>query len=288
MILTFILLGLAVLALWLPSDAAAPWWCRQAWLMLLAAAALSGLVSGVVGPAGCVAGVALLVFAWVHYDQRLPGWIRVAGGWLLLALAVALMMHRVPGFANPKVIDAVRFTADARPFSLYLNFDKTLIGLAVVGLGMSRPRRFREWGGVLRVAFPAAAVLAAVLIGLSLAAGYVRWAPKVPPETGLWVAVNLAFVCLAEEALFRGFIQGELQGLLRPYRFGRPAALVVAALAFGAAHAAGGATYVALASIAGLGYGWVYQRTGRIEAPILVHGFVNTVHFLGFTYPALA
>ena len=38
----------------------------------------------------------------------------------------------------------------------------------------------------------------------------------------------------------------------------------------------------------GLGYGWVYLRTERIEASILTHFLLNCIHFVFFTYPALA
>ena len=64
--------------------------------------------------------------------------------------------------------------------------------------------------------------------------------------------------------------------------------LSVAAGLFGLVHAGGGPTYVVLATLAGVGYGWVFLRTGRIEASILTHFALNAVHFLGFTYPALA
>ena len=64
-------------------------------------------------------------------------------------------------------------------------------------------------------------------------------------------------------------------------------ALAVAAGLFGLAPAAGGPAYVALATVAGVGYGWIYQKTSRIEASMLTHFALNTVHFLGFTYPAL-
>jgi len=40
--------------------------------------------------------------------------------------------------------------------------------------------------------------------------------------------------------------------------------------------------------VAGIGYGWAYRRTGRIEASILTHFSLNSLHFLLFTYPALA
>jgi membrane protease YdiL (CAAX protease family) len=46
--------------------------------------------------------------------------------------------------------------------------------------------------------------------------------------------------------------------------------------------------YVLAATVAGLGYGWAFLRTGRIEAAIAVHFAVNAVHFLLFAYPRLA
>ena len=57
---------------------------------------------------------------------------------------------------------------------------------------------------------------------------------------------------------------------------------------FGVAHLAGGAVYVALAAVAGIGYGWIYASTRSIAAAILAHAGLNTVHFLLFSYPALA
>jgi hypothetical protein len=126
-----------------------------------------------------------------------------------------------------------------------------------------------------------------LLLTLSLGAGYVRFDPKFPAETWLWLGVNLGFTCMAEEALFRGFIQAQLQRGWRNQPGGRWLALGLAAGLFGLAHAAGGAAYVALASVAGVGYGWIYQRTQRIEASILTHFALNAVHFFFFTYPAL-
>jgi membrane protease YdiL (CAAX protease family) len=55
---------------------------------------------------------------------------------------------------------------------------------------------------------------------------------------------------------------------------------------FGLAHIAGGWRYVALATVAGAGYGTVFYRSRRIEASILAHFTLNAVHFLLFTYPA--
>jgi hypothetical protein len=65
-------------------------------------------------------------------------------------------------------------------------------------------------------------------------------------------------------------------------------ALVIAAVLFGLVHYKGGSTYVAAGVIAGLGYGWAYLRTQRIEAAMAVHFGVNATHFLLFVYPGLA
>ena len=64
-------------------------------------------------------------------------------------------------------------------------------------------------------------------------------------------------------------------------------AWLIGALLFGVAHIAGGLHYVILATVAGLGYGWVYHKTQRVEACILLHVLLNTVHILFFTYPAI-
>ena len=42
---------------------------------------------------------------------------------------------------------------------------------------------------------------------------------------------------------------------------------------------------MALAAVAGLLYGLVYNRFRSLEASIILHFSVNLVHFLFFTYP---
>ncbi len=64
--------------------------------------------------------------------------------------------------------------------------------------------------------------------------------------------------------------------------------LLVAAVAFGAAHVAGGTAYVLLATLAGISYGAAYHLTGRVEASILVHFTLNVAHLVLFTYPFAA
>jgi hypothetical protein len=93
---------------------------------------------------------------------------------------------------------------------------------------------------------------------------------------------------LPEDAIFRGVAQQWLaERLSAP---SRPAilAVVIAGTLFGVAHIAGGPAYVVLATVAGIGYGWIYASTGSIAAAIAAHTGLNALHFLLFTYPAAA
>jgi len=287
---TFALLTLAVLALW-----ARGWW----WAGLFVASLGSALIAGVVRPIGLVWIAAFATASWSGCERervvdrplahaRSHRHTRIGATIAILVIAAGLMTHTLPGFANPRVLDQMRFSADALPFRLHTNYDKALVGLFLLALCHPRLARAADWRAMLRAAAPVAGGTIVTLLGLALAAGYVRFDPKFPPETWLFLWVNLCFTCVAEEALFRGFIQRQLTLAWAKIRHGAWFALLAAAVLFGLAHAGGGPVYVALSTVAGLGYGWAYLRTGqRIEAGILTHFALNAVHFVGFTYPAL-
>ena len=169
MVTPFTLLALAVASLWLAGADPANRLRRNLWLVLFVASLVAAVAAGVVQPVGLVA-VAAVAGAAFGFSRTSAGrGQKIAAGLALLALAVGLMLHRLPGFNNPRVIDAVRFTADAIPFSLYLNYDKVLVGLFVLGWCHMRISRGAEWRAMLAAAAPRAAVVALVVMALSLA-----------------------------------------------------------------------------------------------------------------------
>jgi membrane protease YdiL (CAAX protease family) len=93
---------------------------------------------------------------------------------------------------------------------------------------------------------------------------------------------------MSEEAFFRAFLQTEIERLTAKRAGGPIIAIACSAVLFGIAHIAGGWRYVALASVAGVGYGTVFYRSRSIEASMLAHFSLNAVHFLLFTYPVAA
>lgn len=113
----------------------------------------------------------------------------------------------------------------------------------------------------------------------------VAFDPKLPQITLIWILRMLLSVCLAEEAFFRGHLQEKLTLALRQYKQGAWIAWGVVSLLFGLVHWPGGMPMILMATLAGLAYGFAYLKTGRLEAAVLVHFFVNLIHFLLLSYP---
>src|SRR5688572_24595098 len=253
MVTTYALLLIAVLSLWLGSIESSSS-RRFFWILPFLGSAVAGLTTGILQP---VALVWIGAFAGATYvfgiDAR-AGWQRIVAAIAIIGLGGMLMAHQLPGFNNPQIISSTRFSSDAIPFRLHLNFDKTLVGLFILGFCHARITQVAQWREMVSRGWPVTAGMIGLLLILSLTTGYVRFDPKFPRESWIWIAVNLCFTCVAEEALFRGFVQANLQRLWHRATRGAWFALLVAAILFGLAHAAGGPAYVTLATVAGIGY----------------------------------
>jgi uncharacterized protein len=126
---------------------------------------------------------------------------------------------------------------------------------------------------------------AAVTLAMAVAAGLVRFDPKLAPFIGTFLLGNLMFTCVAEEAFFRGLLQERLHRWAAGRQLDRWLPVALSASLFGLAHAAGGLTYAAIAAVAGVGYALAYAATRRIEAAVLTHFVLNAAQFVAFTYP---
>lgn len=266
--------------------ALATWSSASRWLVLglLIAGYGAALANGQLGVAAAVP-LALLIVAAHAVSPCRKWYLQWIGHTLFIALAIALDMHWLPGFHNLRVIASERFTTDAVPFTMYLNLDKPLIGFWILlVLPWTRPRyqlfQSMKAGVGCFLVTTAACLLAAVLLGL------VKWEPKWPAVTWLWLLNNLLLVTFAEEALFRGYLQGGLSRLIREWPAANAIAIILAAGLFGLDHAAGGWQWFVLGSIAGVGYGLAYQY-GGLRAAVLAHFGLNVTHFFLFTYPML-
>ena len=113
-------------------------------------------------------------------------------------------------------------------------------------------------------------VYAVAALPVGFATGVIGWHPRLDAVhvTGAPLIIYLV-TGVPEEFLFRGLLQNLLARWLGPR-----AGLGVASVVFGFAHLPD-PRYVLLAAIAGLAYGWVYQRTERITASAITHALVD-------------
>jgi len=241
-----------------------------------------------------------LVFAVVNHTLQLPGIIALtlmgavaiycrrqktqsvlslSGEIILLASAGALMLHLIPGFNNQLVVSGVKTGPESAPFSFWYNLDKTLIPFLLLGCLPTLLRRpavpptNKLWWLVLILAMPILLLIATLVGGLRVELHQPAW-------LGSFMLANLFFVSLAEEALFRGYIQQRLSQLM-----GNFWGLLIAAILFGLVHYAGGPLLVLFAALTGIIYGLAWLWSGRIWVSTLVHFAFNLLHLLFFTYP---
>ena len=211
-IAAFILLAVAMSALWArrlaPKPSEAGWWWTLPFILSLAAALGGGLLDW--------RGLTVLLFLAGACQQARGATspaVRAAAHAVMLALCAGLLLHVLPGFDNPRVLDGVRLAPDSLPYTKYLNFDKGAAGLFLLGLyGPSlTARRWRVgvagwlWRFVL---------MTVVVIAATVALGYAHWDPKLPAWWPLWLLGMVFVTALPEEALFRGVIQERLHGWL--------------------------------------------------------------------------
>lgn len=202
-------------------------------------------------------------------------------GWSVVIIwCVMLFVHVIPGFNNLQVLNKVTAGPLSAPFSMYLNLDKPL---ALFALFLAYPFLLgSEAKGRVK---PALLVMILLLSLLPITAMLGALKPELSLPSWWWLFAlnNLILTCVAEEALFRGFIQ---QSLSR--RFDWRLGLVIASILFGLAHFAGGPLLIGFATLAGLGYGLVFHFTGRLWCAVLAHFLFNFCHLVFFTYPILA
>jgi len=240
---------------------------------------------GVLQPLAAIP-ITLLAGTGLLLQRDPPPAARLLCNLVFVALAIGLFQHWLPGFHNLQVFHAERLTPDAAPFTMYLNFDKPLIGFWLV-LTYPWIQPEKDWRALAVSAVAACAATSLICLSIAFVAGSIAWAPKWPHLGWLWALNNLLLVTFAEEAFFRGYVQGGIARLAVDRPHAQWVALVVGAVLFGALHFQGGALLFVLATVAGLGSGLAY-RAGGLQAAMLTHFGLNLIQFGLFTYPFIA
>ena len=280
------------------------------WLWLMAFSVASGYVEQHIDTVGLVAIVVYvaLYHGALYIKQPI---IRVISSTAFIVSSLALAVHVVPGFNNLPIVINELITSDAIPYTLYANFDKGMAGLLVCASFFAKSQTTKtldtatasntttaniatantttaKISTVTKLNQPFFIIICTVLATLTVALmiGLVGFSPKVPDFWLAFIAINLLFTCVAEEAFFRGLLQTKLSQLITVKRLAIFAPLITAAI-FALAHFIGGWSYVLVSGVAGFGYSYIFYKTQRLEWAILCHWLVNVSHFFLFTYPMI-
>ena len=261
------------------------------WHYLMALSVLSAYFQGYVNLYALLS-IGLYVVLYYCALNAKRAIIRAILSTVFITFSLALALHWVPGFNNLPIVIDERITSDAIAFTFYANFDKAMAGLFLCAYFYSNKKALKADSNKvsrLNVKQPIFIIIATVLASLTVALilELVSFNPKVPDFWLAFIAINLLFTCVAEEALFRGLLQTKLSQIISSTRLALLAPIMTAAV-FALAHFAGGINYVLVSFIAGLGYGYILYKTQRLEWAIICHWLVNVFHFFLFTYPMLS
>src|SRR5690606_2387397 len=118
------------------------------------------------------------------------------------SVALGLALHPFPGIPNPVALASALTGPTSTPFTQYANFDETAAGLALLAYFSPRLRSKSELGEVFAPTAITALATTVLLLGVGVGTDYFAFDPKLPPFTLTFLAINLLFTCVAEEAFF--------------------------------------------------------------------------------------
>lgn len=257
------------------------------WLPLLGISFAFAYFGGIVELKALVP-IGILFLCHAMLTKEIGSFWRLFTVMIAAVISFGFLTHYIVGFDNIRLVSSWGSSTNAVPMNIYMNYDKPLIAIFVLGLYLPLLRNKDAFIKMLMITIPWCALTAFVVLGLGLYLNCILFAFKVPSITLAWLIVQLFFVVIPEEVFFRGFLQREIAQDLHNRVSGLLAVLVVSLLV-GLVHLLmiPNTCFFLGAFITSLFYGGIYLITGSIESAIITHYFFNIIHFFFFTYPLL-
>jgi uncharacterized protein len=202
----------------------------------------------------------------------------------IFIFSILLFRNEIPGIYNWHIIDNEIIKFQAVQYSLWLNIDKCVVAMAFGIFALTPITKVTEFNIAFRKAAPTYLLCVTSLIVFGITSNLVDFDPKLPDLWLIWMIVNFATSCIAEELFFRSFVQKNITLALHNTLFAKFFAILICAIIF-ATFMPSHKAMLPLSFIAGCFYGYAYAKTGKVEVSIILHFIVNSTHLFFFTYP---
>ncbi|WP_237059892.1 CPBP family intramembrane glutamic endopeptidase [Microbulbifer sediminum] len=226
-------------------------------------------------PFGWVGVAAPLAWLALNGIERSTGWSRA----LLFVAAAAIMLLAALGtIPSAPRIELLPPYSDSAGNSIGNAFNPGKAAIAVAVMVFMAGRKQRP----LRQDLPLLLLL--VLLPIVVAIPFSGFSPKLSATILLAMLVNLAVVCISEEAFFRWVLQRGAEELLGQWRW---LAVPPVVAIFTLLHTGWAASppVLALVALAGFAYATLWYLRRKFWLCVLAHWGVNSLHMLLLTYP---
>jgi uncharacterized protein len=229
----------------------------------------------------CVAAIAM----YVTTSTRAHAILRVVGGLVATVFIFGFSLKVFPGFEQTHIAAPEFLGVSTIPFKANVSFAKCVMGLFVLYFWVKPEENWSDIRKKFVTASPFVVGIAVAIIVLAHLLGYkidIKWYDF----SIYFILGNFCLSTLTEEAFFRAAMQQQLLVFLSKHssRAGI-ISLIFVSIFFGVLHLGGGVLYAFLATLSGLGYGWVYWRYQSLHAAIATHLLLNSLHFTLLAYP---
>lgn len=235
--------------------------------------------------------IALVVLAgalWGYQALPLNRWQRSMLWFLLVSLAFWIATYKPEGFLYPFVFDLPGESDLAPRYEFFANFGKGLCGLLLLYFFWPR-RRANEFVAAPKYQFFIALLAPAVVIAVAVPALDLYLQPKDIEQILLFAVGNLLIVSVAEETFMRLLLQQSIRNAIAIFTINRwvqeLVPLLVVTAIFVTVHSGLSGATIWVYTLAGFLYGLSYTLSKNICYPIMIHFFVNQIHFSFLSYP---
>lgn len=233
--------------------------------------------------------IGVVCLAWFFRKEELNRWLKVGVFLLLVPLVFFVATYRPGGFSYPLLLSLPNESGLASRFELFVNFSKLLAALCLMYFLLQK-RRDDEFVAPPKWQFALALLAPGLIIALAVPLLGLHLQPKLVEQMLLFAVVNLLIIALAEEVFMRLLLQQSLRNLLAAVTANRALQeiipLLLVTVVFVLMHSGLSGTALWIYTLAGFLYGLSYTLSKNIGYPIMIHFWVNQLHFSLLTYPA--